>query len=352
MFFYSIIILTLVLISLVFVLKYLWVADSKTRTTFINISISLFTLFYIFIAMEGYFKFYFRQSDTWGHTFASKRWFGKYWNTRNSFGYRDIEHPEKEMAGKKILFMVGDSFVAGHGIEKCEDRFSDVLQKNLGKEWEVIIVAGNGWSTPQEYDAILSYPRKPDVIVLSYYINDILEAAKKHNLKPPTLDLPSSIIKPLVYKSYLVNFLYWRIYRITSSPKGFWEFLLESYSNKEIWQTHKNELLEIINYAKKEHVGLVSIVFPHLRKIKDSKVLTKEVVDLMKDSGVPVIDFGEKLKGRDVAGLVVNNFDSHPGVELNREIGNMLSSYVRKAYNEREGKSDGAGNSDRTFQGK
>ena len=105
----------------------------------------------------------------------SQRWFEKNWKV-NSLGYRDIEHDSYD--NRQIIFVVGDSFVAGHGIARPGDRFSDLLQKRLGDRYVVVNIAQNGWNTPEEYQAIISYPRKPNRIILSYFINDITDAAK------------------------------------------------------------------------------------------------------------------------------------------------------------------------------
>ena len=80
-------------------------------------------------------------SDAFGHTLASRQWFAKYWKPINSFGYRDIEHDLKNLGGKKLLFVVGDSFVAGHGITNPRDRFSDVLGAQLEENWEVFKIS-------------------------------------------------------------------------------------------------------------------------------------------------------------------------------------------------------------------
>ena len=48
----------------------------------------------------------------------------KYWKPINSYGYRDIEHVN--LKEKKLPFVVGDSFVAGHGIKNYKDLFSNV----------------------------------------------------------------------------------------------------------------------------------------------------------------------------------------------------------------------------------
>jgi len=332
---YALILAITSLFGTILVFRYAWTSESKTRTVVINLSISFFIFFYSLLGAEFYFRFFFKQSDSFGVTLASKLWTAEYWKL-NSLGYRDVEHPKTRPAGKKIAYIVGDSFVAGEGIESLDDRFASVLQRNLGEKWEVITIARCGWWPSLEYHGIITYPYgKPDTIVLSYYINDISGAANQSNSPLPARILfkpPPKAIRKLVYHSFLFNFLYWRVYRFVNSDIGkiYWDWLENSYKNEKIWQSHKEELLEIVDYSKKHNINLVVLVFPQLRKIEASKPLTSGVIKLMKEQNVQVIDLATELSlaSRPPAELVVNSVDSHPSVKLNKEVGDMLVKYV------------------------
>jgi hypothetical protein len=100
-----------------------------------KVSLSVSTIIYLFLALEILFYSSFAVSDTFGFTLASRRWEERYWRPINSFGYRDVEHNLTELGNKKVLFVVGDSFVAGHGISQTENRFFEYPAAEFG--WAV-----------------------------------------------------------------------------------------------------------------------------------------------------------------------------------------------------------------------
>ena len=328
--FFTVVILAIVVFV---VARYLWHNESTARTNFINYSIVFLVIVQVLLGLEIYLKYCFQQSDTWGHTLVSQKWFAKFWKPLNHYGYRDIEHPESQLKGKKVVFVVGDSFVAGHGIENPKDRFANVLQEELGVNWELIIIGSNGWDTAQEYEGVVSYPHVPEVIVLSYYINDILGAAAKHgfeNPKPKMTQPPQFTY--IINNSYLVNFVYWRLFRLTAMSPGYWEFLKSCYADQDVLSSHQEDLLKIVEFSKKNNVELICIVFPHLRKINESKEITSKVVNFLRNNGVTCIDLADefKLSERNPSEIVINNFDTHASVKLNIEIGLMLKDYINK----------------------
>src|SRR5271165_2127144 len=105
-----------------------------------------------------------------------------YWKPVNTLGYRDIERTESEFLTRRSVLVVGDSFVAGVGIDEARQRFSDVLGDRLGKGWVVPNVAQLGSTTTDEIGAIHTYPFRLDRIILSYFINDIEGAAKRKGI--------------------------------------------------------------------------------------------------------------------------------------------------------------------------
>ena len=138
-----------------YILRSVWTNTSRLRSLLMKISVSVSTFVYLFLALEIIFYSSFAISDTFGFTLASQRWQERYSHPMNSFGYRDVEHSATDFDNKKVLFVVGDSFVAGHGISQTENRFSNILQRNLGGQYVVVNIAKNGWNTADEYQAIL-----------------------------------------------------------------------------------------------------------------------------------------------------------------------------------------------------
>jgi lysophospholipase L1-like esterase len=89
----------------------------------------------------------------------------------NSHGFRDGEY-SIERTAKKRMFVLGDSFGWGFGVEQ-QERFSEIIE-NAHDDWEVINASVSGYGTDQLY---LSLKRqglkfKPDAVMLLFYEND------------------------------------------------------------------------------------------------------------------------------------------------------------------------------------
>lgn len=299
-----------------------WKKPSKTRNAAQNLLLSVFSLAYLFLILEAVFANFFIHSDGFGFTLASQRWFETYWNPINSDGYRDAEH---QWNREHILFIVGDSFVAGHGIKYISNRFSGVLADKLGNDWTVAVIADNGWGPQQEYLALANHRKKPDRIIVSYFINDIQNAAKKNKIKRPRLiEKPNKWIRPLVENSFVLNWFYWRLYRGGSQTDVYWNYLKRAYSDDKTWKTHERELQSLIDYAKDEGSEIAFLIWPSLEDIAGSKEITSKVAGFLQSKGVTIIDLTEYFKDRSPRSLVVNPMDAHPNEQINAEVAEIL----------------------------
>ncbi len=97
----------------------------------------------------------------------------------NSLGFRDREIDLEKPDGVRRVLVLGDSFAFGVGL-KNEDRFSDMLQRMLPGDVQVINCGVPGWGTDQE---MLFYEKslrrlKPDLILLTFLMqNDVVNNA-------------------------------------------------------------------------------------------------------------------------------------------------------------------------------
>ena len=115
-----------------------------------NVALACASLLVCWLALEAAVRWRPAESDGFGHTRSARRWFAAHWHPVNALGYRDAEPAPGGSPDPRRLFVAGDSFVAGHGIERVEDRFADRLGAALAardERWALSVVARNGWST-------------------------------------------------------------------------------------------------------------------------------------------------------------------------------------------------------------
>lgn len=298
-----------------------------------NITLSLLVLFLTFMAVEFYFKRFFAQSDAFRYTLASQNWYDRYWQ-ENSLGYRDVEWTPEKLQGKTKVMVIGDSFVAGSGITNPENRFADQLDRLLGEQYAVLNVASPGWDTIDEVDAILRYPYKPDILVLSYYINDIEGVAYQSGAQRPQIRRdPPSWLAPFVENSYAVNFLYWRLVRLGPQAWAdtYWnDWLLKISTDPDIRWRHQQELRTIIQGAASEQIPLFVVVFPNLAAVEQSQPIIQPVVDLFQEQNVPVLDASTLLAGRHPAETTINAIDAHPNETIHLEVAQHLHRMIEQ----------------------
>lgn len=295
-----------------------------------KLSVSILIVIFLLTGTELFFRFCFIKSDSISFTLISKAWFKRYWHPINSLGYRDIEHSVANLRGKKTIFVVGDSFAAGQGIEDYKDRFSNVLQDKLGDNWVVVNIAQCGWSTENEYKAVLSYPYKPNIIILSYYIDDMDNSARRIGLDLDIVNVgnrivnsPSRAIKYLINSSYAFNYFYYRLSFKEKRVKRDFEYMLENcYLNEEVWKEHKKELLNIVEYAKKENIELIMLIHYDPKFIH--KIVYSKIIGFMGLNDVKVINLKDTFKKWNKRNLQVSSIDPHPSKKVHKMVGNIL----------------------------
>lgn len=284
------------------------------------------------LVLECYFAAVHDQSDGFNLTYSGRKWFERHWKPLNSWGFRDQEIA-LPAPGQKSLVVLGDSFAAGHGIKRAEDRFSDLLAKSLGRNWRVYNASIVGWDTVDELQALKNLPFKPDVVVLAYYLNDIFNAAQQTGFPLHfAVRLPGGALKTLLEHSALADFVYWRFSRGGNLPGGaqsFWEALQGAYGDSAVWTVHARELDALSRYCADNHIRLVAVVFPMLQAPGESAPLTAKVSAQLTGQGAEVIDLSPVLNGRLATSLVVNAFDAHPNEALHSEVAALLLERIK-----------------------
>lgn len=126
----------------------------------------------------------------------------------NSLGFRGPEIPfERTKSDVRRILVVGDSFVAGHGVSE-DDLFTAKWQRQLnadrgaGSQTEVINLGRTGTSTWGELRLFESIGRRftPDVVVLCVYLgNDLAEIVEEQTPEDDTNWSPPGLVRSLAY---------------------------------------------------------------------------------------------------------------------------------------------------------
>jgi hypothetical protein len=218
-----------------------------------------------------------------GEAYAGKLFNYKYWNPINKEGFRDKEFKKNE---KTILFL-GDSYTAGWGIKKVENRFSEIAFKNLNlsKNYTFYNIGQYGADSKIEYEnlkrLVNKYNPNSKHLVLQVLYNDIdpyLPLPKKECEKLNTID-ESRTYKLIVNGSYLMNLLN-SFYPSKSNQKtnqkltkecSYEERLRIGYNDS----TYYNKMFKyhdsIITFCKSRNIKPIVVYFPLMEDLKFDK---------------------------------------------------------------------------------
>jgi hypothetical protein len=301
-----------------------------------NIILMLISLFIIFMGLEFYLKVFFAEPHAMD-TLARQNWRERYANPEsyNSSGYRDIQWTEQMVAGKTKIMIVGDSFVFGDGIENVQDRFSDRLGQMLGSDYVVFNLGRGGTNTKHHIEAMVQYPYSPDILILSYFLNDIQGAALEHQwTRRPKNPEVTPWAAPLVNNSYALNFLYWRLYTLVQArqPDLSWDWYLQLYNDPDSWWVYKQQLLSICEGAKAEEIPLVVVVFPSMNHVAESQGVNERIISLFQEKGIPVLDVADFITGIPTEALVASSMDAHPSELVHQLVADHLYELLIAEY--------------------
>ncbi len=301
-----------------------WRTPSPLRLATINCCLLVSSATFTLIALEAVARVFLVFPDSMATTRVSELWWARHWTPLNALGYRDIPHAEQRTSDTKTLFIVGDSFAAGHGIARFEDTFHQHLARDLGNGWDVVVIATPGMSTRDELDAIAAYPLKPDAIILAHVWNDVNSALQAHGIAIPGKPAMNKALRPIVLRSYFLDFVYWRMRGLRAPMRSYLDLILSAYEDGELWETHKADLGKFTEFAQEHSAPLLVATFPALEDVQGSRTTSSRVADYFRSRSIPVIDFAEVFSDADPRSITVNRFDSHPNEATHKQIADIL----------------------------
>ena len=296
-----------------------------------GLSSGLLFVFLALLVLEVIFLFVARSHQTW-ETYAGTIWRKRHWQ-ENEAGFRDGDWNAKLKAqGKKIL-LLGDSFTAGAGIARPEDRFSDQLAQGLGDGYQVFNAGYPGWGPERQFEALQDFPTQPDLVVLAWYVNDIHGALNASGTSQDEFSRHgarrSKKVLSLTDGSYLGNFLYW-LYPHDAAHGNYMDFLRSGFERPEVLQTHFEALDRIESHCRSRQIPFAVMLFPLLRDVQGSHFAVDPLVDHWARKGVPCLSLIPLLVNATPEDLVVNANDAHPNEAVHQKVAQALAAFFKE----------------------
>ena len=282
-----------------------------------RLGVSVGTLLVIGLLVEGYFEYFFAQSDTITIARSAQNWYHKYWNPLNEMGYRDIS-VQANISRRNVLFS-GDSFVAGMGLEQLDHRMANVLAAHLGDQYAVRIVAMPGWSTTDELDGLKNYPLKPDAVLLGYYVDDIFG-----DMPPGTFQYGSTIPEWAKY-SATINYAYWVIRGLDPVLRTRFDSLINAYNDPDLFAKHTAHLLVMRDWAHENNACFVVLLFPYAGDYTMSQGILKPIKAYLDSIHVPYLDVTPLIDQLPLRDIQASPRDLHFGEKVNSLIGDKVA---------------------------
>jgi hypothetical protein len=279
----------------------------------------------LFLVFEGYFLFFYDQTDTFGFIRTSHRWMARHVR-RNNLGFRDDAfRPPSDTTVR--IGVLGDSFTFGQGVKDPKKRFTDLLEARLNTEkdrrYDVLNVSQLGWDTGDHARLIgkLHTLLRFDTVILAYCMNDIRDltpaAENIRNIirsRPAWMDFLAS-------RSLFLDFVLARLTFFRAKDLFRYDWLKEAYDNPALWGMQQARLTRIAAFSKEAKVPLYFVIFPMLAEEWQDYSLTEvhqRLREFLTGQGIPVLDLMEIYRQYPVKELWVSRYDTHPNEMAHR----------------------------------
>lgn len=311
------------------------------RTLVLGVLFALWSVLAVITFLEVVFVVAVDHSDAFNGTNVSKRWFRRYIDAqRNDDGFRDRRTLSTPLPpGTRRIVVFGDSYVAGHGLKRMEDRFTERLERafnadgqeriwvlNLGEPgYEVTLIEGL-------VKAVLAQGEPVHLVLYCYMLNDIEgydprteEFLREINRRQPT--------HPLITRTYFLNWIYFRWQQLQQNAAvNYFPHLVDSYQTAA-WQGVDRSLTNIHEACRAAGVEFRLVLFPFMQGLgPESPFLPahRKLAEWAQAHGVPCLDMEPLLSAHRHEPIYVNAFDSHPNEYAHQLISQALYEWLQQ----------------------
>lgn len=305
------------------------------RWTAGNALIILFLAALVLAAGEVYYRFFQDDTDAYMLTKISRRWLRRHYQINRSEVRDSTEYVWKIQPGKRRITFLGDSFTVGHGVKDVENRFANLLRQRQ-PEWEVHVLAQNGWETGNELTLMESELRADyelDAVVLVYVLNDVSDLSIEYFRNAMRRVIQRWPLGSCLHESYFLNTWYYRL-RMASDPDlgDYFHYVKEWYRGP-LWDIQEERLRKLHAAISRRGGRLLVVTFPFLQSAGKDYPFQKihaQMDDLWSSLGVPHLDLSETLFTYPARRLVVNRFDAHPNELAHAMAADAIEAFIQE----------------------
>jgi lysophospholipase L1-like esterase len=302
----------------------------------VNLGLSLVVVLGVCVLVECAFRLRPIGTDTYGSSHGTTNWFRKY-GVYNSWCFRGHEFQLAKPKGVARIVVIGDSVAFGHGINRPDDRLSEVLQRRLDAHtpggFEVINLSDSGVATETEsgWLEFLAMRLDPDAVVLVHVLNDIFDSAER----PLVLKGLGRSLETLRRHSYLADRLLFPLRVVYTCGKPYPDALADLYADPEVWGRHASILRWFCRFGRSRGVPVIVGIHPFLSLVNAYPANLGDVSDRLRgvcnEASARSVDFRDAFAGHAAAELVVGANDRHPNELAHRLMGEALAAPVLEA---------------------
>lgn len=322
---------------------------SKRKSNFLLALLATFTtLMTLFVIGEAYFRYVYDQSDGIGFLLINQKWHDRHIIFNSNFR-RDQEFVIDKKPNEYRIAVMGDSITFGMGIKNPDDRFSNILKRQLNQKYPGVTVYNLGLSGTDTFDQIDDYQRLEffdfDLVIWQYYFNDINTATTSAKVSEIVSQKKRLTDYPLLRKffdhSFLADFLYWRL--TTTYDRTFRTFFnddLKLYHDPAIFNGHKTSIEKFIKVLHRQKMPVVVILFPilysdELRQLSQDEY--KLMLEIFTELGADaIINLSSPLMTFKTTELRASIFDQHPNVFVHQVAAELLHQEINKVIESKE----------------
>lgn len=253
------------------------------------------------------------------------------------YGFRENALPPDLLAADRVrVLLLGDSFTVGHGVARGEDRFSDLVEGRLNREFGGtqdrrfhLFNAGRSSTEPRrwlDHLRLLLPIYQPQHVLAIFTLRDGTDLRTSYTFyRKKFLALQAPYEKRWWYR-------FTRLGRFAADrlvQRAFADFYLRQYHDaylgspgrRATWERQKKYLLEIREQCRRSGATFHLVIFPMLFGLEGRYPFARveeEILGFARSQKIAAFSLTPAFAGRASAALWVAPYDQHPNEEGHR----------------------------------